>query len=739
MSMKLPLVLLTATLIGGGFAASLRDKVSLPSLPANVAAAVRSEPERVAQQAVPADPRALAQRILTVQAEGQGAPDTAVPPAAMQEQAQLQPKTRETDQAGDPAPPAAEPKPEPDLSALRYFAARGDNARLQAEIARLRALYPDWTPPANPLEIPMGQDERLEEVWRQYAEGRYSEVRKAIAERQAMDRTWQPPQDLLERLNLAENRVRLINASDLKQYQTVITLAAEAPALRTCSDVDVLWRLAEAFTRTDRETRGVDVYRYVLENCTVEQQRVATVQKAAALLSSSSLTPLLALEREKEFEPIRNDLARRLVAAANETPGSDVAPDYLERLRRMAEAEGKASDALLLGWYALRHDEARQAEQWFSKAGQIEKSVSASQGLALSLLKSGQAARAEDVMYPWRDSSEEASATYLAATANLLASDPSPQIATEILQRIARTALQAKYVPTAQQLGWYARAFNQPHTAARWFETALQWKADDEPSAYGLAITRQQLNDRAGTEAIRAAWAGRSRRIADLGIISAAQPPQVASEPVPQSGKGDATRSRQTNAAASVVVSRQPRPTTSAGRTMCDVRSGVENLSPQAALQRGWCLMDLNRPLEAADAFQAALGSSVQATREDAAYGQSLAYLRLGLTDKAAVAATKAPQSMQRSSELQVAILANRANLAFDAGRYREALIYLDQRALLQPETTDLLVLRGYAFINLNRAGDAMRIFEAVAETGNRDAARGLRDARVALGLETTD
>lgn len=150
-------------------------------------------------------------------------------------------------------------------------------------------------------------------------------------------------------------------------------------------------------------------------------------------------------------------------------------------------------------------------------------------------------------------------------------------------------------------------------------------------------------------------------------------------------------------------------------------------------------LMDLNRPLEAADAFQAALGSSAQATREDAAYGQSLAYLRLGLTDKAAVAATKAPQSMQRSSELQVAILANRANLAFDAGRYREALIYLDQRALLQPETTDLLVLRGYAFINLNRAGDAMRIFEAVAETGNRDAARGLRDARVALGLETTD
>ncbi|MGO8499545.1 hypothetical protein ACC785_37250, partial [Rhizobium ruizarguesonis] len=66
--------------------------------------------------------------------------------------------------------------------------------------------------------------------------------------------------------------------------------------------------------------------------------------------------------------------------------------------------------------------------------------------------------------------------------------------------------------------------------------------------------------------------------------------------------------------------------------------------------------------------------------REDAAYDQSLAYLCAGLLGNAAFAATKAPQNRQRAAELQVAILADRALSAFDAGRYRETLIYLDQR-----------------------------------------------------------
>ncbi len=41
-----------------------------------------------------------------------------------------------------------------DESALRYFASRGDTARLQVEISRLKALYPDWVPTKDPLAVP---------------------------------------------------------------------------------------------------------------------------------------------------------------------------------------------------------------------------------------------------------------------------------------------------------------------------------------------------------------------------------------------------------------------------------------------------------------------------------------------------------------------------------------------------------------------------------------------------------
>ena len=69
-----------------------------------------------------------------------------------------------------PAP--AEQPPAVDESALRYFASKGDTARLQAEISRLRALYPDWTPPKDPLAVPRNKDDGLEAMWRLYAEGR---------------------------------------------------------------------------------------------------------------------------------------------------------------------------------------------------------------------------------------------------------------------------------------------------------------------------------------------------------------------------------------------------------------------------------------------------------------------------------------------------------------------------------------------------------------------------------------
>lgn len=206
----------------------------------------------------------------------------------------------QTQTAQAPAPRATQPTsadmPDVDLSALRYFAARGDTQRLQAEIARLRTLYPNWTPPADPLAIPENGDPRLDAMWQLYTDGRYAEVRKAIADRQQAEPGWQPPDNLTGMLSLAEARQRLVNASDLKQYATVVDTAANNPGLLTCGEVDVLWRVADAFANTDRMGRARDAYLYILNNCTVASDRLATVQKASALLPAEMMDELLARE-----------------------------------------------------------------------------------------------------------------------------------------------------------------------------------------------------------------------------------------------------------------------------------------------------------------------------------------------------------------------------------------------------------------------------------------------------------
>ncbi len=152
----------------------------------------------------------------------------------------------------------------------------------------------------------------------------------------------------------------------------------------------------------------------------------------------------------------------------------------------------------------------------------------------------------------------------------------------------------------------------------------------------------------------------------------------------------------------------------------------VATLSADAALARGWCLMERDRPLEAVGAFDVALEKGGPKVREDAAYGKSLAYLRENLTDAAAVAATEAPLTGPRQAELTVELLTRRALEAFDAGRWTDAIMNLDRRARLAPEQTDLMMLRAYAYRNIGHRADARRIFEALALAGVADARAGI-------------
>nr|WP_272212839.1 hypothetical protein [Marinicella sp. W31]MDC2878762.1 hypothetical protein [Marinicella sp. W31] len=141
-----------------------------------------------------------------------------------------------------------------------------------------------------------------------------------------------------------------------------------------------------------------------------------------------------------------------------------------------------------------------------------------------------------------------------------------------------------------------------------------------------------------------------------------------------------------TTRAASSTTTTTRRSTSSSSGGNCWSGRSSEGLSPNAALRQGWCLMDLERPMEAARAFETALGSSSAKNREEAAYGQSLAYMRMGLTSKAAVSAAEEPLSRERQLGLQVQILTSRAISAYQGGHYQDALLLLNQRSQLAPD-----------------------------------------------------
>ena len=609
-----------------------------------------------------------------------------------------------------PAPVASKPaRPVVDESALRYFAARGDTVRLQAEISRLRALYPGWEPPADPLAIAAGSDPQLDAMWKLYSEGRYDDVTKAIAERKKTEPDWSPPDELVESLKAME----------------LTTLTK---------------RVGEAFARTDRQDRARDAYGYILQNCHNPQERLATIQKASLVLDIPHLDALMRLEQtgtdgKPEFDAIRTGIARTLVSRGGTDPKAVVPQDYLTRLSDEARRTENAEDSLLLGWYFYRRNQFEPAQDWFRRSFEKEATPTAAQGLALTQVALRDPQAAENTLYRFRDATDETRATYLAAVANLLALDPPKIIDNAILARMATPVVEARNTAAAEQFGWYARSLRQMQTAADWFGLILTWDAAYEPAAYGLALSLDALGDRAGVARIQAIWAQRSERIAHL------RDPRRASTLTPVPGTAPAYAERATphiSPGGFVLAEAAPAPVrTAAGNPPAEKRvrprgcsAGIDlsRIAPIEAVKRGWCLMDLKRPLEAAEAFDRALSAPIAATRQEAAYGKSLAYLRLNLTDKAAVAAVQEQQTPVRAKQLQVAILADRAVGAFRLGRFHETIIALDQRSRLTREPQDLMMLRASAYRQLGYDSEARRILQPLADIGNSDAIKALYD-----------
>ena len=658
------------------------------------------------------------------------------------------PAANEIAQAASPDRAATPPSPAPkvDETALRYFATQGDTRRYEAELARLRALYPEWKPSTDPASQGQAGDPELERMWRLFAEGKYGEIRAAIVQRGSADPSWRAPADLIAQLDAAEARQRLVNASNARQWEQVIRLGTETPALLTCASVDALWRVAEAFVQTGKPERARDAYAYVLTNCTNPAERAGTMQKALATLPEALVDALLAQERQNEFASIHDEIARRHIGKAADDPTQKATTTEIQRIEALANAATTPDDAILLGFYTLHHDEPAKAATWFQTALARNGGAKAAEGAVLALGATRKYQEAETLGAQWLEAGAANRKAYLDVITALLTQEPPPRLDRTVVERIARAVGQDKYAPGAGALGWYAYNAGQTAPAGTWFETALSWDRNYEPAAYGLALVRERQRDQAGLRALVSEWGSRSQRIAEVLNPRRARPaatterpveirdvprPEAAAEPIGQR-PAPTVRTRRESP-----VEREEMAATGRAAAPRPVGGNCGNgSSGAAALQRGWCLLNLKRPVAAAQAFEAARRSGNAEVAADAATGLTYAKIQQGLTSEAAAVAGATNLPPARRRELATLLLSERFYAQYEAKDFNGALLTLSERRRHAPETTDLMLMRGWAYYNLGRYDDAGRIFETLYKVNrSSEALSGITAIRDATRL----
>lgn len=665
------------------------------------------------------------------------------------------------------APPASAPFPSSlpgsqaprppvvDESALRYFATQGDTRRMEAELARLRALYPEWKPPADLTAPGQVSDPELERMWKLFSEGKISEVRAAIAQRSATEPNWRAPDDLAARLDTAEAAQRLVNASNARQWEQVIRLGTETPALLTCANVDALWRVAEAFVNTGKPERARDAYAYVLGNCNNAAERVGSMQKALATLPDDLTQQLLAQERQTEFSSVRDEIARRRIGRAAEDAKLTATADDLRRVEALASAATTPDDAILLGFYTLRRNDPVKAETWFQTALSRKGGAKAAEGAVLALGANRKYQDAEALGAQWLEAGGANRKAYLDVATSLITQEPPPRIDGAVLDRITKAVGADRYVPGAAAVGWYAYNAGQTASAANWFATARNWDRDYEPAAYGLALARQRLRDQGGLRAIMTEWGHRSERIAslldprrnrelrerDLSHQDLSRPSlarrDTALEALPTAPGGsfaDSVPSRTVRRETARPLAQDDQDIAPSRRRSAQAQpaGGCGNgMTGAAALQRGWCLLNLKRPAAAAEAFDAAMRSGNAQLVSDAAAGKAYAKLQQGLTAEASAAAARTTMPPARRRELSSLVLSEQFFAQYDAKDFTGALLTLSERARHAPETTDLMLMRGWSYFNLGRYDDAGKVFTALYRAnGSSQALSGLTAIR---------
>ena len=383
-----------------------------------------------------------------------------------------------------------------DESALRYYAAQKQTARMKAEIARLKRLYPGWTEPPD-LDALQPSPPEEAPLWDLFTAGRFDDLRAAIAARRSIDPAWQPSEELARKLRRAEFRSR-ITALTGKEASAIIDLYRADPGALDPLDVQSIWMVADALGDSGSGEEAFELYKSILDGNADSGVRLATIQKAMAHLRMAQAERLIEMGHRgangaSEFDAIRLDITRaRIAAFLHEENAETPTPADLAAFQTVARKSGDPSQTSLLGWYAYKRRQFREALEWFKQAISRGGDAMVAHGLALTLSQLDMQREAEEVAYAWRDRFVGNELLYIDILEQKLTLPRPPAIEPARIARYAQVVTATTSGEGAQGLAWYAYNSCQFDTALEWFQRAVAWMPS-EGTVFGYALTLQRL------------------------------------------------------------------------------------------------------------------------------------------------------------------------------------------------------------------------------------------------------
>ena len=388
-----------------------------------------------------------------------------------------------------------------DESALRYYASQKQTARMKAEIARLKRLYPGWTEP-NDLETLQPSPPEEAPLWDLFTAGRFQDLRAAIASRRSVDPAWQPSEELARKLRRAEFRSSIKAAAEKGggggNAEEVVGLYRGDPGALDPSDVESVWRIADGLAATGATEDAFDLYKSVLDGSADAGARLATIQKAMSHLKMEQAERLIAMGRSSqegvsEFEAIRLDITRaRIAAFLHDEPAQTPTLADLNAFQAYARKSGDPGQTGLLGWYAYKRRQFREALEWFKLAIARGGDAMVAHGLAHTLRELNMLREAEEVAYAWRDRFVGNELLFIDVLERKLTLANPPFIEPARIERYAKVVIGSASGEGAQGLAWYAYNSCQFDTALEWFQRAVAWMPS-ETTVFGYALTLQRL------------------------------------------------------------------------------------------------------------------------------------------------------------------------------------------------------------------------------------------------------